>query len=258
MDTREGIRKGGDSGHAVVPGNIKASLLIDSLRFEDLEMPPDNQLPPEIIADFVKWINMGAPDPRNGKLVVANKSGGLWSLKPISKAAVPKVKDAAWPRDDIDRFILARLEKEGLKPVGDALSVQLLRRVYLDLIGLPPSPAQIEAFVKDPSPQAYAAVVDSLLESPQFGQRWGRHWLDVVRYAESNGKDRDVLFPARLEVSRLRHRFTECRQTLRSFFERAIGGRFAFAGKLAIARAIADCHRVFGVDFKNIRRWRTF
>jgi hypothetical protein len=196
LDTKVGIRKGGDSTHAVVPGNLKASLLWDSLNYTDLEMPPDKPLSAGVIADFRKWIEMGAPDPRDGgKPVKGPASNDLWSLKPIFNPKPPAVKNTAWSHDDIDRFVLAKLEAAGLKPVADADKQTLLRRISFDLVGLPPTPAEIKAFLADDSPKAYEAAVDRLLQSPGFGERWGRHWLDVVRFAESNGKDRDKLFP---------------------------------------------------------------
>ncbi|HTU25782.1 MAG TPA: DUF1549 and DUF1553 domain-containing protein, partial [Pirellulales bacterium] len=144
------------------------------------------------------WIDMGAPDPRVGK--AARPQGKIdfvearkfWSLKHPKATAVPQVQNTAWPASDIDRFILARQEREKVHPVADADRVTLIRRVTFDLIGLPPTPAEVDAFVADKSPSAFATVVDRLLASPQFGEKWGRHWLDVVRYAESTGKGRNV------------------------------------------------------------------
>ncbi|MGH7200222.1 MAG: PSD1 and planctomycete cytochrome C domain-containing protein [Planctomycetaceae bacterium] len=200
LDTRDAIRAGGESGPAVVPEVPKDSLLLEAIRYESFEMPPTGRLPAEIVADFERWIAMGAPDPRDGE---AQKSSDKspwqsteppWWSDPPRRPALPAVSDASWPRSELDRFILARLEQEGLQPVGDAVPAALLRRVHFDLIGLPPSPEEVDAFLRDPSPKAYAEVVDRLLASPHFGERWGRHWLDVARYADSNGKDRDVLF----------------------------------------------------------------
>ncbi len=206
LDTREGIRSGGDTGHAVVPGNLKESLLIKALHWDDkdLRMPPEKEggkLPDSVIADFKRWIEMGAPDPRGGdgkvvkKEMDLTKAKQLWTFQTPKAAPVPAVKDKAWPRTDVDRFLLAAQEAEGLHPVGDADRRTLLRRVYFDLIGLPPTPAQIEAFAQDKSPKALAKVVDALLASPQFGERWGRHWLDAARFAESTGKERNFTFP---------------------------------------------------------------
>jgi hypothetical protein len=207
LDTREGIRMGGDSGHAVVPGNLKESLLVKALHWQDkdLRMPPEKdggKLPDNVIADFEKWITMGAPDPRDGEAKVAKKvldpkeaKATLWAFQTPKAAPVPEVKDTAWPRSDVDRFILAAQEAQGLHPVGDADRRALIRRLYFDLIGLPPTPQQVEAFVQNKSPEAYAKLVQILLASPQFGERWGRHWLDVARYAESTGKERNYTYP---------------------------------------------------------------
>ena len=203
LDTREGLRKGGDLGVAVVPGNLEESLLIQAVRYkdDDLKMPPKTKLPDEAIADLERWVAMGAPDPRDGKAPVVAKGIDIeagrnyWAFQPPRKSTPPEVKDETWPRSDIDRFLLARLEAKGLKPVADADRYTLIRRVYFDLIGLPPRPEEIESFVADPSPAALEGVVDRLLAMPQFGERWGRHWLDVARYAESSGKQVNYNYP---------------------------------------------------------------
>ncbi|HVC92465.1 MAG TPA: PSD1 and planctomycete cytochrome C domain-containing protein [Pirellulales bacterium] len=198
LDKREGLRKGGDSGEVIVPGKPGDSLLIEAIRYESLEMPPKEKLPDETIDDFVRWIEMGAPDPRSGKAANPRTKIGMtearrfWSFQPPKACPAPQVQDTAWPRSDIDHFVLARLEKEGLKPVTDADRSTLLRRVTFDLTGLPPTPEEIDAFLADESPRAFAVVVDRLLASPRFGERWGRHWLDVARYGESTGKDRNL------------------------------------------------------------------
>ncbi len=192
LDTREGIRKGGESGHAVVPGNLKESLLISALKHDDFEMPPKKVLPAAVIADFEKWIQSGATDPRRATRPVA-KADSIdieagrkhWAYQALKAPAIPEVKNAAWPASDIDRFILARLESAGLQPGADAEKIILIRRLYFDLVGLPPTPEEIAQFVDDKSPAAYENLVDRLMKSPRFGERWGRHWLDVVRYAES-------------------------------------------------------------------------
>jgi cytochrome c553 len=206
LDTREGIRAGGDSGHAVVPNDLKESLLVKALHWQDkdLRMPPEKdggKLPDNIIADFEKWITMGAPDPRDGEAKVVKKvldpkeGRTLWAFQVPKAAPVPEVKDTDWPRTDVDRFLLAAQEAQGLHPVADAERQALVRRVYFDLIGLPPTPAQVEAFVQDKSPDGLAKLVDVLLASPQFGERWGRHWLDVARFGESSGKERNYTYP---------------------------------------------------------------
>jgi len=208
VDSREGIRRGGDSGPAVVPGNLKDSLLIEAIHYnnKDTAMPPQKaggKLPADVIQDFEKWVQMGAPDPRNGgpAAVVATKkydtekSKDWWAFKAPKQTEAPAVQDAAWARTDIDRFLLAGLKAKGLKPVADADKLTLIRRVYFDLVGVPPSLDEIRAFEQDKSPNAFATVVDRLLNSPQFGERWGRHWLDVARYAESSGKEANFAYP---------------------------------------------------------------
>ncbi len=202
LDTREGIRRGGEHGPAVVPGDLNKSLLIAAIHHSDQDtaMPPKEKLPDSVIADFERWIRSGAADPRDGKAAVvptydAAKAKEWWAFQPVRRPAIPQLKNAAWPRGDIDRFVLANLEAKGLKPVGDADKLTLLRRVFFDLVGLPPSPEVVQRFLADNSPTAFETVVDSLLKLPQFGERWGRHWLDVARYAESTGKDLNVSFP---------------------------------------------------------------
>lgn len=204
LDTREGLFKGGDTGPALVPGKPEDSLLIKALRYTDpgLRMPPKGKLPAEVVADFEQWVRMGAPDPRTGKVKVAHKYPSVeegrkfWAFQPIRKPAVPTVKDAAWPWNDIDRFILGRLEEKKLRPNPDADRAVLLRRLYYALLGLPPTPEETDAFLQSASRHPQAAimeVVDRLLASPHFGERWGRHWLDVARFAESTGGGRTML-----------------------------------------------------------------
>jgi dienelactone hydrolase/cytochrome c553 len=205
LDTREGIRKGGDSGPAVVPGDVSASLLIAAIRHEDgLEMPPKSKLSEEQIADFVNWIEAGAIDPREGKSPVAatgidvEQGREFWAFQRPVKTSPPQVQDESWPLTDIDRFIRAAQEREGLEVVGDAEPRTLVRRLYFDLIGLPPSPEEVQTFVAnwEQNPQAtLESTVDELLKSTHFGERWGRHWLDVARYAESSGKETSFSYP---------------------------------------------------------------
>jgi len=201
LDSREGVLRGGDSGPAIVPGKADESLLLEALRHEGLEMPPDRKLPAAVIADFTEWVRRGAPDPRNeparretaGLDVEAGRA--FWSFRPLAEGAVPDVRAAKWPEGAIDRFVLARLESNELAPVNDAGRAELVRRVTFDLIGLPPTPREIDEFVADDSPDAAARLVDRLLASPHFGERWGRHWLDVARFAESSGGGRSMFFP---------------------------------------------------------------
>ncbi|WP_406694256.1 DUF1549 domain-containing protein [Singulisphaera sp. Ch08] len=197
LDSREALRLGGDSGPAIVPGNPDESLLIRAIRYRDdeVQMPPKAKLPDSVVADFEAWVKMGAPDPRTAPAGVGArpsvdlaKGREFWSFRQPKKSAPPVVKREDWPRGEIDRFLLATLEARGLTPVADADRPRLLRRVTFELIGLPPTPEDLDDFLQDDSPDAFAKVVDRLLASPRFGERWGRHWLDVARFAESSGK----------------------------------------------------------------------
>jgi len=198
LDTREAIRRGGDSGPAVVPGNIDDSLLISALKHESFVMPPTGKVSADVTADFETWIRRGAPDPREGggvKAATIDYEAARrehWSFQPMQQPEPPSVQNAAWVRNPIDAFILSRLEAAGLAPSAEADRHTWLRRVTFDLIGLPPSPDEIAAFVDDRSPDAYERVVDRLLASPHYGERWGRHWLDLARYADSSGYHSDL------------------------------------------------------------------
>jgi hypothetical protein len=202
VDTAAGLRQGGDSGPAIVPGKPDGSLLLLAMRHENLEMPPEGKLSDAVIADFSQWIASGAVDPREGDaptkapldLEAARK---FWSLQPVGSPSVPDTSRSDWARSDIDRFVLAKLEASGLTPVGDADATTLARRLHLDLIGLPPDPDRLARFVSDCARDREGAVeklVDEILASPHFGERWGRRWLDVVRYADSNGRDINVVW----------------------------------------------------------------
>ena len=206
LDSRAGIVKGGDTQPPIVPGDPESSLLIQAVRKKspDLAMPPEATLAPHEVADLEQWIRLRAPDPRTANTVAArrsasaidwNKARDFWSLKPVVVPEIPAVKDQGWPSGDIDRFILARIEAAGLKPAPEATKAALLRRVTYDLIGLPPSPAEISAFEADDSADAFGKVVERLLQSPQYGERWGRHWLDVVRYSDTAGDNSDFPIP---------------------------------------------------------------
>lgn len=201
LDTKQGVLNGGESGAAIIPGNVADSLLIQALKYQGHEMPPAGKLPDEVIAKFEEWIQRGAPDPRNDEAVLVarreidfDEAKKFWAFQPVVTPAIPAVKDAAWPKTEIDRFILSRLEHAEIKPVKDASRATWLRRVSFDLIGLPPTPEQLQEFEQDTSDGARERVVDRLLESPQFGERWGRHWLDVARFAESTGKERNFVY----------------------------------------------------------------
>lgn len=206
VDSREGLRRGGDSGPAVVPKNLDDSILLEALRYEGLEMPPDKPLPEQTIRDFERWILGGAVDPRVADPNSASLRGirhqidleegrQYWAFQPITEPANPTVRNSQWVNQPLDAFVLHRLESSGLKPNPVAAPAERLRRLYFDLVGLPPDPAAVERFERDPSPSAWAAHVDQLLESPRFGERWARHWLDVVRFGESTGMERNFTYP---------------------------------------------------------------
>ncbi|MBI3849793.1 MAG: PSD1 domain-containing protein [Verrucomicrobia bacterium] len=196
LDWKGGWEKGGDSGPAIIPGEPEKSLLIKAVRYTDpdLKMPPKgDKLSAAQVNDLVAWVKMGAPDPRATrpaaeKIEYAGDSKDHWAFKPVKKPAPPTVKNEAWVKNDIDRFILAKLEEKGMKPNEPAEKHTLIRRVYYDLIGLPPTPEEVSAFENDSSSDAYEKVVDHLLVSPHYGERWARHWLDVARYSDSKGQ----------------------------------------------------------------------
>ncbi|WP_298866337.1 DUF1553 domain-containing protein [uncultured Gimesia sp.] len=200
LDTLAGTLKGGDSGTALVPGKPGESLLLESLRYESFEMPPSGKLAPEIISNFETWIKMGAPDPRKGESksvrheIDIEKGREFWAFQPIQKQSLPIVSDSNWNRSGIDRFIRAAQEKQKLTPAPEADRVTLIRRLYYDLTGLPPTPRQIDQFLNDQSEDATARLVDQLLESLHFGERWGRYWLDIARYSQSTGGGRSLLY----------------------------------------------------------------
>jgi len=195
LDTREGLRHGGDTGPAIEPGKPQDSLLVDAIRYSDenLQMPPKgDKLSAQQVADITEWIRRGAPDPRTGVAKGSSLAyGGVgrqhWSFLPVVKPAVPAVQNAAWVRNPIDNFVLARLEDNGMKPNPRADKRTLIRRVTFDLVGLPPSAEEVQDFLADDTPDAYTKVVDRLLASPHYGERWARYWLDVARYADTQG-----------------------------------------------------------------------
>jgi len=196
LDTREGLLKGGQDGVIVVAGNPDQSVIIKAVRYTDpdLQMPPKGEkLSDQQIADLTEWVKMGAPDPRSAgaaKLTgLTDKARAHWSYQPVKDPAVPEVQTKGWVKTPVDNFILAKLEAEGMRPDRPAPRATLIRRAYYDLIGLPPTPHEVEVFVNDSSPNAFEKVVDHLLESPHYGERWGRFWLDSARYADTTGSD---------------------------------------------------------------------
>ncbi len=207
LDLREAIRAKGDSGKlAVVPGKPGESQVLHALEYLDaeLQMPPKNRLPKNVVNDFRAWIQMGAPDPRDGKAVAVKvekidfaKAREFWSLKRIASPTPPIVKDEAWVQSPLDRFILKRLEKEGFSPAPRADWRTLIRRATYDLTGMPPTEKEIADFkgaaTRDLN-SAFEKLIDRLLASPRYGEKWGRHWLDVARYADSNGLDENLAY----------------------------------------------------------------
>ncbi|MBM4067597.1 MAG: DUF1553 domain-containing protein [Planctomycetes bacterium] len=194
LDSREHLLKGGLSGPAVTPGRPEKSLLIKAIHYRDqgLKMPPKGKLSYRQIADLTRWVKSGAAFPAN--VVTTKKPGDHWAFQPPREPAVPAVKNAQWPRNALDHFVLAQLEAKGLQPAPPADKHTLIRRATFDLTGLPPTPAEVDAFLADTSADAFARVVDRLLASTHYGERWARHWLDVARYADSNGLDENVAF----------------------------------------------------------------
>ena len=205
LDSKVGWQRGGERGAAVVPRDVDASLLVSAVRYADadLQMPPDNRLTETEVAVLERWVAMGAPDPRTEEPTTSTNSfvpsdpvAGRrhWAFRPLTAAQVPEIQGDSWSRTDIDAFVVEKLTANSLSPSPDADRRSLVRRLYFQLIGLPPSPKQVSDFLNDSRPDAVARLVDQLLESPQFGVRWGRHWLDLARYADSNGLDENFLF----------------------------------------------------------------
>lgn len=196
LDSRAGLLEGGDSGAAVVPGKPDESLLIEALRHESFEMPPDKRLPDATVRDFESWIRTGLADPRSRPQDAQKKRRVLytekdaeahWAFQPVSNPTVPELQDD-WVRTPIDAFVLARLKDAGLSPSPRADGRTLIRRAFYNLTGLPPSFQQVQRFEEEPSPEAFLQIVDRLLKSPRYGEHWGRHWLDIARYADTNGQ----------------------------------------------------------------------
>ncbi len=205
VDDRGGLTVGGNSGPAVVPGHPEKSLLLKAVRHvgASVKMPPKKKITDEEIADLAVWIKDGAAWPQDQLPKSVGKSAAHyaklkkehWAWQPLQNPQAPAVKNPNWAKSDVDRFLLAKLEEKGLKPAPDADRPQLLRRITFDLTGLPPTVAELDNFLKDTSPKAFENVVDRLLASPAFGERWGRHWLDVARYGESTGSARNLPLP---------------------------------------------------------------
>jgi hypothetical protein len=203
LDSRAGWQEGGDNGPAIVPGDLTKSLVIKAVRYldEDFAMPPKSRLPADEVAILEEWVKRGAPDPRTGDAAKATKpkrgidleaGRKFWAFQPVTNPTAPSVKDSVWPKDPVDRFLLAKIEAKGLRPAGDADRHTWIRRVSLDLTGLPATAEEVLAFANDNSDAAYAKVVDRLLASPAYGERWARHWLDLTGYADMIGTSNEV------------------------------------------------------------------
>lgn len=202
LDSRPTTLRGGVTGPAVVPGDVENSLLIKAVRHrDDLQMPPDYQLGKQEIEDLETWVRRGAADPRRTatkiqrKRIDVAKAREFWSFRPITDPAVPSLQDAEWAKSEVDRFILAELERRELRPLPATDKRTLIRRATFDLTGLPPTPEEVAAFEADSSPDAFARVVDRLVDSRHYGERWGRHWMDLVRYADTAGDNSDYPIP---------------------------------------------------------------
>ncbi len=200
VDFREGLMKGGDSGPSIIAGKPDESLLILALKYDGVEMPPKGRLPDSVIKDFETWVRNGAVDPRETPATVGEaksinfaEAAKFWAFQAPKKHALPELKNDSLVKSDLDRFVQARLEAKGLSLSPTADRRILIRRAYLDLIGIPPTLDEVNAFLKDESPDAFATVVNTLLDSPHYGERWGRRWLDVARY----GEDQAHTFKAR-------------------------------------------------------------
>ena len=205
LDSKPAMLRGGDSGMAIVPGDAEGSRLVHMVRQDpDYEsMPPKYKLAQDEIDTLVSWINRGAPDPRNEEVnpdaIVEEfnleERKAWWSLQPVSDYEVPQVKNKAWPANEIDHFILEKLEEKDWQPAGATDRRTLLRRLSFDLIGLAPTPEELDQFVNDRSKNAYQKQVDRLLASPHFGEKWARHWMDLTRYAETKSFEQDYTMP---------------------------------------------------------------
>src|SRR3954469_1404808 len=200
LDTRDGLLKGGENGQVVTPGEPDKSKLITAVTYNDpdLQMPPKGEkLADKDIADLVAWVKMGAPDPRvtapGGEKLpgLTDKARAHWAYQPVKDPPVPSVHDTAWVRTPVDNFILTKLDQAEMKPSPQAGKETLIRRATYDLIGLPPTPEEVHAFVQDQSPNAFEKVVDRLLASPHYGERWGRYWLDSARYSDTSGIEKN-------------------------------------------------------------------
>ncbi|HEU5115255.1 MAG TPA: DUF1549 domain-containing protein, partial [Isosphaeraceae bacterium] len=211
LDAADSMRTGGDSGPVIEPGNPEDSLLVETIGYESVtRMPPRGKLAPEQVEALTEWVRIGAPMPEASSsapepakpAIDLESARSFWSFQPVQDPSPPSVSDSSWTRSPLDRFVLARLESEGLSPAPQADRHALIRRVSFDLTGLPPTPEEVEAFVSDQAPDAYERLIERLLSSPAYGERWARHWLDIARY----GEDQAHSFQPRLYPNGYRYR----------------------------------------------------
>lgn len=208
LTSSAGFHKGADTGPIVVPGDVENSRMLQVAGYrEPIKMPPTGRISEEEFSVLREWVKMGAPWPASANEAAASAASDakkksysraqkeFWSFRPLHQPPVPAVKEEAWVRSPIDRFVLAALEANQISPAPRADPLTLIRRATLDLTGLPPSEEEVRAFLADPSPEAFTRVVDRLMASPRYGEKWGRHWLDVARYADSTGADEDYRYP---------------------------------------------------------------
>lgn len=201
LDSRAAMLRGGESGPAIVPGQADESLLLEALRYESFEMPPTGQLPESVIEEFASWIGEGASWPEHAAVIreaansITEADREWWAFQPLEKPQVPDTPEDTWSENEVDRFVYHDLRTRSFTPAPPATKTTLIRRLYFDLIGLPPTPAEIEQFLNDESPEAYGQLVDRLLNDQRYGEHWARYWLDIVRYAESDGWNQDAYRP---------------------------------------------------------------
>jgi hypothetical protein len=207
LDTEAGLSEGGSRGKVIVPGEPQRSLLVTAVNYSDdrLRMPPTGKLTDDEIATLTAWVKMGAPwGVKDGALEGDQTiSGGkpFWAFQSPREPAIPQVKQRGWVKTPLDAFVLAGLEARGLTPASAADKRTLIRRATFDLTGLPPTPEEVQAFVADDSANAFARLVDRLLASPRYGEKWGRHWLDIARYADSNGLDENLVYKTPIGIA---------------------------------------------------------
>ncbi|MFT7642309.1 MAG: hypothetical protein ACI9G1_004066 [Pirellulaceae bacterium] len=253
LDTRASMHSGGETGPAVVPGNAKESLIISALKHEDFEMPPQGKLPDAVVADFVKWVEAGAIDPREGDPAIVREeidfdaAAKFWSFQTPQLSPLPNVKNGNWPKTDIDRYVLSVMEANELSPTAAAHKRVLIRRATFDLTGLPPTPEEVSAFLADDSTQAFENLIDRLLESPRYGERWGRHWLDVARYAEDQAHT--------FGVSKRVHAYQYRDWVIQAFNKDMPYDRFVklqIAGDLLLDESADQFERIAGLGFSGL------